>query len=295
MADFRVDQAAGLRRLFGGGLRVIAFASGADGVGRTLMLSNLAAALARLGKNVLVLDENAGADDVASVFGLAGDSDLLDVVEGRMTMSEVLLQPCAGVNVLPAAQLLPKLASLGRRQQAAFTGAMRHLESTVDVILVDSAARHPAGFSPLVLAAHETVMVLSPNSAAITEAYTQIKKLSQANARRDFRILVGKARGDVEARGIFDNIATVAGQRGVAHLDFAGAIPFDDALLMAHRRCRPVVDLAPESASAKAVREVAGDMLYWRQSQSGECEATNFFQQLLHLSQRIVPSAIRAG
>ena len=65
MADFRVDQAAGLRRLLGGSqLQVVTFVAGCEGVGRSVAVANLGVALARLGKEVLIIDENASRDDI---------------------------------------------------------------------------------------------------------------------------------------------------------------------------------------------------------------------------------------
>jgi MinD-like ATPase involved in chromosome partitioning or flagellar assembly len=69
------------------------------------------------------------------------------------------------------------------------------------------------------------VVVLSGNSASITEAYALIKKVSHAFARRHFRILVNKVRSQPDARSIYENIAQVAAQRGIARLEYAGAIP----------------------------------------------------------------------
>lgn len=296
MADFFVDQAAGLRRLFGGGgLQVVAFAAGCADVGRTLAVANLAAALARQGKNVLVLDENTGEGDVASCFGFRTRHDLLDVIDGCQAMSDVLVRPSSGVTILPASAAVQSLGNLGRRQQATFTGAMRHFESAMDVILVDAAISHPAGFSPLVLAAHETVMVVSPTSQSITESYVQIKKLSQAHGRREFRILVTRTRTLGEARGIFDNIADVAERRNLARLTMAGAVPDDEALYLAQRQGRTLVDLHPDAHTAKAFRDMASDLPYWRQAADSGLETANFFQQLIHLSQNIMPAACRAG
>ena len=46
MADFRVDQAAGLRRMLGGGgqLQVVTFVAGCEGVGRSVAIANLGVA-----------------------------------------------------------------------------------------------------------------------------------------------------------------------------------------------------------------------------------------------------------
>jgi len=148
--------------------------------------------------------------------------------------------------------------------------------------------------APLALAAQETVIVLSGNSASITEAYALIKKVSHAFARRHFRILVNKVKSEVDARSIFDNIAQVAAQRRIARLEYVGAIPLDDALRQTAQLCRPVVVQAPEALSAQACRDIAADMLYWPRAENESGGVESFVQQLLHLSQRIPTTLSRA-
>lgn len=295
MADFSLDQAAGLRRLMGGGqLQVVTFVAGCEGVGRSVLVANLAVAMARLGKEVLVVDEHSALDDIAASFGLRPRFDLLNVVQREATLAQVLVQPLRGVSILPAARAAKKLGRLALPQQQALLDAMAGLPRPIDIILVDASLAHPGGFSPFGLAAQETVVVLSGNSASITEAYSLIKKVSHAFARRQFRILVNKVRKPQDARSIYDNIAQVAAQRGVARLDYAGAVPLDDALRHASQLGRPVVLQTPAAPAAAALRDIAADMLYWARS---ECEGggvEQFMQQLLHLSQRITPTVIRA-
>jgi len=296
VAEFRIDQAAGLRRLFGSSqLQVITFTAGCEGVGRSSVVANLAAVLARLGKEVLVIDENAANDDVAVCFGARAKADLLHVLNGECYLTDVIVQPMPGLNVLPAAKAAKKLGRLSRAQQKAFLAALQQLERPVDIILVDASTTHPQGCSPFALASHETVVVLSGNSASITEAYSLIKKISHAYARRHFRILVNKVRSYADARSIYENIAEVARQRGIAHLDFAGALPLDESMRLAGQLQRPVVIHAPDSTPANALREIAADMLYWQQGEGEFGGVEQFLQQLLHLSQQITPAALRAG
>jgi hypothetical protein len=134
------------------------------------------------------------------------------------------------------------------------------------VILVDASTTHPHGFSPFGLAAQEAVVVLSGNSASITEAYSLIKKVSHAFSRKHFRILVEQ--GAESSRRSLDlrKYRPVAAQRGIARLDYAGAIPLDEALRQAAQLCRPVLVQAPESPSSVAFRDIASDMLYWQRS-----------------------------
>lgn len=296
MADFRVDQAAGLRRLLGGGqqLQVVTFVAGCEGVGRSVAVANLGVALARLGKEVLIIDEHASRDDIASSFGLASRYDLLNVVQRELALSQVLLQPMQGLRVLPAAKAVRKLGRLSLPQQQTLLDAMSGLERPIDIILVDACMAHPNGFSPFGLASQEAVVVLSGNSASITEAYALIKKVSQAFARRHFRILVNKVRSQPDARSIYENIAQVAAQRGIARLDYAGAVPLDESLRQSFQLGRPVLIQAPDSASAAAFRDIASDLLYWQRGESETGGVEHFMQQLLHLSQRITPNVLRA-
>lgn len=296
MADFRVDQAAGLRRLLGGGqqLQVITFVAGCGGVGRSVAVANIGVALARLGKEVLIIDEHMSEDDIAATFGMTARHDLLNVVQREIALSQVVLQPMAGLRILPSARAARKLGRLSLTQQQTLLDAMSSLENPIDVILVDASMAHPNGFSPFGLASQEAVVVLSGSSASITEAYSLIKKVSHAFSRKHFRILVNKVRSQSDARSIFDNIAQVAAQRGIARLDYAGAIPLDESMRQSAKLCRPVLMHAPDSYAAAAFRDIASDMLYWQRS---ECEAGGvgqFMQQLLHLSQRITPKVLRA-
>lgn len=295
MAEYHGDQASGLRRIFGQeALRVITFAAGGEGVGKTTAVANVAAAMARQGKEVLVLDENA-VDNVASVYGTRARHDLHHVINRDRRLSEVLIHVAPGVRVLPAAHTVKKLGKLGRSQQETLIEALGAMEHPADVILVNTSTDHPLGFSPLGLATQETVVVASASGAAITEAYALIKKVSLGYSRRHFRILLNRVRNVADAEAIYGNLAQLARQRGVAVLDYAGHIPLDEALRHSAKLCQPVVAAYPESNAAAALRAIASTMLHWPPAESEAAGLEQFVQQLLHLSQRIDPVTIHAG
>lgn len=293
MLDFRGDQAAGLRRMFGGRrLRVVTFAAAASGVGKTLLVANAAAAIAAQGRTVLVLDEHAGADDVSAAFGSRATHDLLDAIQGRRALEDVVVQADTGVRVLPAARALSTLGHLSPRQQESLLRSVATLGMPPDVILVDAAHDHPLGFSPFALASPETVMVLSGSGASITAAYSLIKQVSQRYGRRHFRVLINKVRSAEEAELVFANLSQVASQRSVASLAFAGGMPQDESIRSAARLLRPVIAAFPDSPGAAAVRNLAADLQYWPQPEDHE-GLEDFMRELLHLSQRITAAPAR--
>lgn len=294
MAELYTDQAAGLRRLFGREpTRVVTFAAGSVGVGKSLLVANLAAALARQGKEVLVLDENVS-DNVASCYGALARHDLLQVIDGQKALAEVVLTVAPGVRVLPGAQAVQRLGTLNRAQQQSLVAAITGMERAADVILVDASLDHPLGFSPLGLAAHDTVVVVAASSAAITDAYALIKKVSLGYSHKRFRIVISKARGREEATAISRNIAELTRTRRLAELDYSGFVPLDENLRQAARLCQPVVALYPETPAAVAYRTIAGQLLAWPLPADEGGGIEQFVQQLLHLSQHIDPIAIYA-
>ena len=294
VAELRGDQASGLRRLFGREQsRIVTFTAGSAGVGKSISVANLAAALARQGKEVLVLDENTEGN-VASLFGAAARHDLHHVINREKSLSDVLLTVAPGVRVLPAARAVKKLGKLNAIQQETLIDSIASMDRPADVILVDTSLDHPLGFSPLGLAAHDTVVVISATGTSITEAYALIKKVSLGYSRKNFRILVNRVRGADEAEAIHGNIAQVTRSRGLARLDYAGYVPLDEHLRQASMLCQPVVGLFPDAPAAKAYRSLATDLLNWPSPGNEAGGLEQFVQQLLHLSQHIDPIAIRA-
>lgn len=295
VADYRGDQAAGLRRLFGRPQsRIVTFAAGSAGVGKSVLVANLAASLARQGKEVLVLDENTR-NSIATCFGALARHDLHQVINRERTLSEVLVTVAPGVRVLPAARAVKKLSRLSQSEQQALLESITGMERPADVILVDASLDHPLGFSPLGLVAHDTVIVISTSSESITDAYALIKKVSLGYARKNFRILINKVRSSDEARAIHENIAQLTHRRGLARLEYAGFVPLDEQLRQASRLCQPVVGLFPDAPAAKAYRRISSDFLNWPLPDNSEVGGLEqFVQQLLHLSQHIDPIAIYA-
>jgi len=294
VADHRGDQAAGLRRLLGRPqLRILSFTAGGAGVGQSTSVANLAASLARVGREVLVVDENADAA-VAGLFGAFAANDLQQVVSQEKRLDEVLVQVAPGIRVLPAARVVGQLGSLGEPERRTLLACLAELLPPADVVLVDASLDHPLGFSPLGLAAQETVIVVPADVTAITEAYALIKKVSLGYAHRRFRILLNRVRSEAEALAIHDNMARVTDSRRLARLEYAGWVPVDEQLRQASRLCQPVAALFPEAPAAQAYRALAEQVLNWplRDDQQGGLE--HFVQLLLHLSQRIHATAIYA-
>lgn len=276
-----LDQLAGLRRMFASRqLRIVTFASATPEVGKSTLVANVAVELARQGQEVLVVDENDG-NNLAAFFDLPAKGDLAQVLRGKQALEEALLSPFAGVCILPAGGLSGRLARLSAAERKALQNGIQALPRPIDVLLVDSSPDYMEVLSPWSLAG-ETVMVVSGARDAITDAYAMIRKIRESFDRRHFRILVNRVKNTEGGRVIFGNLKNVAAQRGIALLEYGGAIPFDSAVRQLGQLYQPIVKVLPDSPAAVALRGFASSLYEWPDAEYERGGVEQFVAQMLH-------------
>lgn len=235
-ADAEADQAAGLRHLFAAraarAARVVAFVSGREACGRTTLLVRTAAALAKAGQGVVIIDENRGTNNVHAAFGIKARHDLLDLARGGCPL-EGLLQPVAsGLGVIAAARFAADAQRIDTTAAGRLDAALGQLRQGNSFVLIDCAARGGQHLSPLALAAPHMAVLVAAQSSAIIRAYTLIKRLAQERGRDGFNVAITGARTGAEALAIFRNMRRTASEHLGVHLDYLGSarVPTADHL-----------------------------------------------------------------
>ena len=259
--DGRLDQAEGLRRLLElNQTQVVTVVAAKARVGRTSTTINLAAALARSGKGVLVLDENHGPNNLLDCMGLCARHDLLDVAQGKCGLHDAVL--CArGFGILSTARAMHILARLDQSSQQRLENALTEAADGTDVVLVD-AAMPVAGrdgrvaVSPSLASGAALLVVVEATPSGITESYAMIKQLALKNARQQFGIAVNKAGNEQAGITVFENMAKVARRNLSVRLEYLGRIP-NDARHIMHS----------DSSKARALQFEASDHAYVELSQ----------------------------
>ncbi len=287
MPEIMADQAEGLRRLLAEDfVRIVTLTSGKRGAGKTSVLINLAVALARRGKQVMILDEHQGQHSVVGMLGLTPYYSLAHVLRREHTLEQVMLSGPEGIGVVPSGKSVQALANISAADLEWLVTSFSQLAHPVDVVLVDAIAGVAGNVLPLSLAAQELVVVVDPQASSMTQAYALIKVLNQGFARRNFHIVVNRAASPEEAGVVFNNMAKVASRFLRVSLDFMGSVPQDEKMHRATQLGRTVVDAFPASAAAQSFRILAEKIEQWPRpgGEQGQMEA---FMQRLAQSSRV--------
>lgn len=289
MAENTQDQAAGLRRLATPPrpVKVIAIASGKGGVGKTNVTVNLGVALAAQGKEVVLLDADLGLANIDVMLGLHPQFNLLHVLDGSKTLTEIMVEGPSGLKIIPAASGVQKMAELSRAEHAGMIQAFSEMEQHIDVLLIDSAAGIADSVVSFSKAAQEVVVVVCDEPASITDAYALIKLLSRDHGVEHFHIIANMSRSVQEGRELFDKIALVCDRFLNVNLDFMGIVPFDDDLRHAVKKQRSVVDAFPRSKSAVAFTHLAKKVEYWPVAKQPRGHMEFFVERLIQASMEI--------
>jgi flagellar biosynthesis protein FlhG len=262
--------------------RVVSFSSGKGGVGKTNVVINMALAIARLGKRVLILDADLGLANVDIMLGLVPKYTIRHVFSGEKRLEDILIQGPGGMLILPAGSGIPELVHLDESEKLFLLNEMERLGDSIDLMLIDNAAGISENVIYFNLAAQQRVIVVTPEPTSMTDAYALIKVLNNKHRIRSFSVLVNSSRNSQEAQKVFRQLSSVADRfLGVLSMDYMGFIPKDSAIPKAICHQKAVLEMFPESKASKGFMDLAHTILRYEGEHHVDGNIKFFWRHLL--------------
>ncbi len=286
------DQAAGLRSLTRRrSIQVIAVTGGKGGVGKTNVSLNLAMAMTRQGKKVMLMDADLGLANVDVMLGICPRYNLSHVLSGERSLEEVIVTAPNGLRIVPAPSGIKGMAELDAAQHATLIRAFSELSYSLDVLLVDTAAGISDSVISFTKASQEVIVVICDEPASMTDAYALIKLLYREHDIGRFRVVSNMVHSKQEGRRLYENLARVTDRYLFVELDYMGCIPYDKLLRKAVRQQTAVVEAYPESSASQQFKVLAAKADKWPVAESrGNVEF--FIERLIQHSRTATGAAI---
>lgn len=237
-------------------IRTIAIASGKGGVGKTNVVANLAIALQKTGKKVLILDADLGLSNVDILLHLAPRYNIQHVISGEKRLSDIIVQGPSGIKVLPASSGVQELTHLDAFQRMRLLEEFEAYEDDIDILLIDTSAGISENVAFFCVASQEIVILTNPEPTALTDAYALIKVLFTRYQEKQFRILVNSARSAEDAKEVYRKLSVVTDRFLNVSLDYLGYIPYDKSIPDAVRAQKPFLQMFPRAAASRALNEL---------------------------------------
>jgi flagellar biosynthesis protein FlhG len=156
--------------------RIWAIGGGKGGVGKSVVTANLAVALARSGKECVILDADLGGANLHTLFGLSSPNlSLNDLLNRRVGRLDQLSIPTGVPNLRLISGVTSRtdLANLPHAQKVKIIRQLRSLRT--DYLLLDLGAGSTYNVLDFFLAADERLLVVTPQPTAVENAYLLLK------------------------------------------------------------------------------------------------------------------------
>lgn len=231
---------------------VITVTSGKGGVGKTTTTANIGAALAMLGKKVIVIDGDIGLRNLDIVMGLENRIvyDVVDYLEGRCRLRQALIRDkrAPELYLLPTAQTRDKTAVTPEQM----VQVCDELRAEADFMLIDSPAGIEQGFQNALAPANKVLVVTNPEVSSVRDA-DRVIGLVESREKGPAHLIINRL---VASRVKKQEMLSTQDIMDVLSTDIIGIVPEDEMILSSTNRGMPVA-FNGASPAASAFRDIA--------------------------------------
>ena len=263
-----------------GGPCTISVISNKGGVGKTHVAINMAYCLAKKDGRVLLIDADLGNADVSNKLGMFPKAHLIDFLENRKKMDELICQTKYGFDFIASSYGEFKLANLYYAQKIKFINHFKKISQRYEFAIFDLGAGISRMVMDFALAAVHTIIVTTPQDfisgyACTKAAFSRYKdleerlekKLSNYEPQRIFSpiLLINQVSNLRQGFKLFDTFKNAANEKINSREDkfriepeYLGAIPYEKvALRAAETKKKPLLRIAPRTGAAQSIRHLS--------------------------------------
>ena len=238
--------------------RRIAVTSGKGGVGKSSFSLNLAIALTKLKKKVLLIDADISLGNLDILLGITPEFLLRDVIEGKIPLRKLLIQESNGLSIMPASSGDLEILKNSDETKQKIEKDLELLELEYDFILIDTGAGIGDEVIDFSLNSDEVIVVTTAEPTAFTDAYALIKVLTaKSKSKPDLNLLVNMVSVQTEAEQVYEKIEMVTNHFLQTEIKFLGYIVRDQTVSKAIIQQQPFLRYDEKCIASKNLWSIA--------------------------------------
>lgn len=231
--------------------RLITLCSGKGGVGKTTISTNLAAALHKFGKDVMLVDGNTTTPNVSVILGMPKlPITIQDVLAGNAKLEDSVYLHPSGLKVIPAGLSMKHNKQKHKKKMAK---VFNELVGTIEYGLIDCSAGLGNEAKNAMEAGDEFILITNPEIHALTDGLKAIEHAREIGVKTLGVILnrVNNKSYEMSKENVEEFLETPV----------IGMIPEDESIKKAIAIKKPLIYAYPNSPASRAIKRLAARMI----------------------------------
>lgn len=257
---------------------IVVVTSGKGGVGKTFLSLNLALLWRRIGKKVLLIDADFHLGNVDLLLGINPKYTVADVLLKEVELSEAICHCPGDIDLLPASSAEMKLLEQQDYILRDLARAFEKLNYEYDLVVVDTGSGIGRDVLSFVLAADKVLIVVTPDPAAITDAYAVIKVIKQTGSQVPILLVANSTASDDEGAMLYNKMNLIVRKFLGDSISYGGTVKYSHYIKDSIRNREPLVLHHPRSNTNIELNTIVKNVAQ-TPFQSGD-RSDNFFSRL---------------
>ena len=231
--------------------RLITLSSGKGGVGKTTITTNLAAALHKFGKDVILIDGNVSTPNVSVILGMPRPPITLhEAMAGKAKITDTIYLHTSGLKVIPAGLSIGHMKQRTRKKMAKL---FNELIGETEFALIDCAAGLGEEARQALEAGDELIIITNPEIHALTDAL-KAYEFSKTIGLKPLGVILNRVNNK-------NWEMTKENVEEFLELPVIGIIPEDENVKRSISMKKPLVYAFPNSPASRAIKKLAARMI----------------------------------
>ncbi len=279
-----IDQAEKLRMLMNmkkKQMKIVTVTSGKGGVGKSSLALNLGIALNRRGHRALIIDTDFGFSNIDVMLGVRAKYDLMDVIQSRKKISEIIEVGLEGVQFISGGSGIYELTKLESPQLMRIMENVMSLESVSDTIIFDTGAGVNDNTLRLIHASHDTILVTTPEPTAVVDAYALLKIVNSQGYQPNVSLVLNRVENVREATSVMDGLIRIVEKNTEIQMKKLGMISQDAYMLSAVKEQVPILISHPYCTASADINKLVNSFLNISVPQHKKTGLAGFFDRFV--------------
>ena len=196
--------------------KVFTITSGKGGVGKSSVAVNLAIALSRKGKKVIIIDGDFGLANIEVMLGIRPKYNLADLMFRGKELKDIITEGPEGIGFISGGSGIQELTNLTKDQIVYLIRKLVELDTLADIIIIDTGAGITDNVMEFVAASSEVFLIATPEPTSITDSYALLKTL---NRKKDYsmedvviKMIANQVSSYEEGEELYEKLSIVVGK-----------------------------------------------------------------------------------